>query len=67
MSSDYQALALVQKEINKLKQDRELFIAAGRADSYENYQHVCGVILGLNYADNIINDLVRKMNNDDDV
>jgi hypothetical protein len=65
MSSDYQALALVQKEINKLKQDRELFISSGRADSYEDYRHVCGVILGLNLTNDIINDLVQRINNDD--
>jgi hypothetical protein len=65
MSSDYQALALVQKEINKLKQDREAFVTAGRPDSFEDYRNVCGVIHGLNLANDIINDLVRKMNDDD--
>jgi len=65
MSSEYQALALVQNEINKLKQDRELFVAAGRADNFEDYRNVCGVIHGLNLASDIINDLVRKMNDGD--
>ena len=65
MSSEYQALALVQKEINKLVQDRELFITTGRANNFDDYRNVCGVILGLNLTNDIINDLVRKMNQDD--
>ena len=65
MSSDYQALVLVQKEIVKMRQDRETFISSGRATDFADYQHVCGVILGLNHADSIINDLVRKIDNDD--
>ena len=65
MSSDYQALVLVQKELGKMRQDRELFINSGRAKDFSEYQHVCGVILGLSHADNIINDLVRKLENDD--
>ncbi len=65
MSSDYQALALVQKEIGKMRQEREAYIASGRASDHPEYRHVCGVILGLTLADNIINDLVQRINNDD--
>jgi hypothetical protein len=65
MSSDHQALVLVQKEIRKMRQDREEFINSGRAKDFADYQHVCGVILGLSHADIIINDLVRKIDNDD--
>ena len=59
-------LALVVKEINKLKQEREAYVAAGRSDNYNDYRHTCGVILGLNYAENIINDLVQRMEKSDD-
>lgn len=65
MSSEYQALALVQKEIGKMRQEREAYIASGRAGDHPEYRHVCGVILGLTFADNIINDLVQRINNDD--
>jgi hypothetical protein len=62
----YKVLAHVSAEINKLKQEREAYVAAGRADSIEEYRQVCGVIRGLNLAENIINDLVQKMETSDD-
>jgi hypothetical protein len=59
------ALAHVQQEIEKYRQEQIAFVAASRADSYDEYKKVCGVIRGLNYADNVINDLVRRMNDDE--
>jgi uncharacterized protein YqeY len=64
--SDYRLLAVVVKEIQKLKQEREAYVAAGRADHIEEYRRVCGVIQGLNYAENIIEDLVQKMETSDE-
>ncbi len=64
--NDYKLLAHVVKEINKLKQEREAYVAAGRADNVEEYRHVCGVIRGLNLAENIINELVQKMEKSDE-
>ena len=64
--NDYQGLAYVAKEIQKLKQEREAYAAAGRCDTIEEYRRVCGVVQGLNYAENIIEDLVRKMEKSDD-
>jgi hypothetical protein len=64
--NDYKLLAHVAKEIDKLKQEREAYVAAGRADSIEEYRQVCGVIRGLNLAENIINELVQKMEKSDD-
>jgi len=59
------ALAHVQQEIEKYRQEQIAFVAASRADTYDEYKKVCGVIRGLNYADNVINDLVRRMNDDE--
>lgn len=64
--NDYKLLAHVAKEIEKFRQEREAYVAAGRADSIEEYRSVCGVIRGLNLADNIINELVQKMEKSDD-
>lgn len=64
--SDYQGLAYVTKEIQKLKQEREAYAAAGRCDTIEEYRRVCGVVQGLNFAENIIEDLVRRMEKSDD-
>jgi hypothetical protein len=64
--SDYKLLAHVVKEIGKYKQEREAYVAAGRADNVEEYRSVCGVIRGLNLAENIINELVQKLEKSDD-
>lgn len=64
--SDYRLLAIVQGEIEKIRQEQVAFLAASRADTYDEYKKVCGVIRGLNLADSIINDLVQRMEKDDD-
>ena len=64
--NDYKVLAMVQAEIEKLRQEQVAFVAASRADTYDEYKKVCGVIRGLNLADNIINDLVQRMEKSDD-
>ncbi len=64
--NEYKVLAVVQAEIEKLRQEQVAFVAASRADTYDEYKKVCGVIRGLNLADNIINDLVQRMEKHDD-
>ena len=61
MSDSIRVLALVQKEIEKMVQEQTAFLAASRADTFDEYKKVCGVIRGLNLADQIINDLVQRM------
>ena len=55
----------MQKELIKYRQEQVAFLAASRADSFDEYKKVCGVIRGLDYAENVIDDLVRKANEDD--
>ncbi len=64
--NDYKLLAVVAKEIEKVRQEQVAFIAASRAETFDEYKKVCGVIRGLNLAENIINDLVQKMEKSDD-
>ena len=64
--NDYKLLAHVAKEIEKYRQEREAYIAAGRADNIEDYRSVCGVIRGLNLAENIINELVQRLEKSDE-
>ena len=64
--NEYKALALVVKEIDKLRQEQVAYLAASRADTYDEYKKICGVIRGLSLAENIINDLVQKMEHSDD-
>ena len=64
--SDYTIISMTVKEIGKLKQEREAYVAAGRCDNIEEYRKVCGAIQGLNFAENIIEDLVQKMEKADE-
>lgn len=64
MSDAIHALSHVQKEIEKYRQEQVSFLAASRADSYDEYKKICGVIRGLNYADHVIDDLVQRIKND---
>jgi hypothetical protein len=64
--SDYRLLAHVQSEIEKLRQEQVAYIAASRADTYDEYKKICGVIRGLNLADSIINDLVQRLEKSDE-
>ena len=59
------ALAHVQQEIEKYRQEQVAFLAASRADTYDEYKKICGVIRGLNLADQIINDLVQRITHDE--
>ena len=59
--SDTRVLALVQKKIEELRQEQIAFIAASRADTFDEYKKICGVIRGLSLADQIINDLVHRL------
>ena len=54
MSDSIRVLALVQQEIEKLRQEQISFVAASRADTYDEYKKICGVIRGLNLADSKI-------------
>ena len=64
--NEYKVLAHVAKEIAKLRDENAAFLAAGRADNHAEYKQVCGIIRGLGYAENIINDLVQRMETSDD-
>ncbi len=65
MNDVIHALAHVQQEIEKLRQEQVAFIAASRADTFDEYKKICGVIRGLYLADSIINDLVQRITKDE--
>ena len=64
--NDYKALALVVKEIDKMRQEQIMYLAASRADSFDEYKKVCGVIRGLSLAEDLINNRVHKMERSDE-
>lgn len=41
-------------------------VVSGNASDFANYKHICGVIRGLNLADEHIRDLAKRMTPDDD-
>ena len=61
MSDSIRVLAHVQQKIEELRQEQVAFLAASRADTYDEYKKICGVIRGLYLADSIINDLVQRL------
>jgi ribosomal protein L17 len=63
---DYQTLAHVVRELKEIRAAQEDHITYGRAADHAEYRHVCGVIRGLTLAENIVNDLVQKMEKSDD-
>jgi len=42
------------------------FVVGGRCADFAEYRHICGIIRGLELADQIVDDLVQKMEKDDD-
>jgi hypothetical protein len=61
MSDTIHALAHVQKQIQETRVEQTNFLADSRAETYDEYKKICGVIRGLNLADQIINDLVQRL------
>ena len=46
MSDTIRALAHVQQKIEELRQEQVAFVAASRADTFDEYKKICGVIRG---------------------
>ena len=61
-----QALQYLAKEVDKLRGDQIAFLAGGGAKDFAEYRHGCGVIRGLTHADQLVKDLVQKMEYSDE-
>ena len=61
-----QVLSYLAKEIDKLRDENGMFLAAGRAINFDEYRHVCGIIRGLTFAESLVKDLAQKMELSDD-
>ena len=64
MTTEHKLLAYIAKEIVKARDENAAFLAAGRASDFAEYRHVCGFIRGLNTAEQILNDLVQRLENE---
>jgi len=56
-----QTFSYLAKEIDKLRGDQVTFLAGGGAKDFAEYRHVCGVIRGLTHAEQLVRDLVQKL------
>jgi hypothetical protein len=64
--NDLKVLAHLHKQIGEGSKNNINFLADGGAKSFDEYRYVCGVIRGLAQADTLINDLVQRLEKDDD-
>ena len=60
------AFSVVMKEIEEHRESIARALIDGTARDYADYRSMCGEIRGLSVAHAFINDLVRKMEQDDD-
>ena len=57
---------LIIKKNNEFRQQVEDSLAAGAAKDYAEYRELVGVIRGLNHSNLNIQDLLRKLKDDND-
>jgi hypothetical protein len=61
-----QTFGYLASEIDKLRRDQVSFLAGGGAKDFAEYRHVCGVIRGLTHAEQLVKDLVQKLEYSDE-
>ena len=61
-----QLLTHIAAEIDKLRNDQAVFLNGGGAKDFAEYRHVCGIIRGLSHAEQLVKNLVQKMENSDE-
>lgn len=59
-------LQLVAKKIAEERTGRERALLRGAVEDFAGYRQLVGVILGLTLAENILNDLVQRLENSDE-
>ena len=64
--NDYKQYAYLVKEIVKQRETYETAVQRGSAKDFAEYKNLCGIIQGLTTAEQIINDLVQKLEKSDD-
>lgn len=63
--SDLRVIFHLSSEIGKLRDGQLQFLGNGGAKDFAEYRHVCGVIRGLAHAEQLVNDLVQRMETSD--
>lgn len=60
------ALDYVSSKLEERRADTEHYIGRGTVKDYPEYQNLCGVIQGLDYAKQIISDLAHRLETHED-
>jgi len=60
-SADY-----INTKIDERRAEIAQFLSRGTVEDYSEYQKLCGVIQGLAYAKELITDLAKQLEEDDD-
>jgi len=56
----------IQSKIDERRTEIEQHLGRGVAKDYSEYQKLCGVIQGLDFAEELTQDLQKRMENDGD-
>ena len=64
--NDRTVLGYLKDKFKDEQKNRAEFLAAGNAVSFEEYKHVAGVIRGLALATDILDDLVQRLEKNDE-
>ena len=66
MTNNNQTLEYVDSKLNERRNELKDFLANGALKDFNEYQKLCGVIQGLDYAKQIILDLANRLENNED-
>ena len=59
-------LRYIRDKIDELRKEQGVYLAGGGAKDFAEYRHICGVIRGLTHAETILQDLVQRLERDDE-
>lgn len=63
---DAQTLEFIKSKLDDRRLEIEQFLGQGRVPDFNEYHKLCGVIQGLDYAKQIVTDLAKRLEQDDD-
>lgn len=63
---DSQTLEFIKSKLDDRRLEIEQFLGQGRVPDFNEYHKLCGVIQGLDYAKQIVTDLAKRLEQDDD-
>jgi hypothetical protein len=59
-------LAYLESKLEEQRRYHKDFLSAGKADTYEEYRRMVGVLQGLDFSIELIKDLANRLERDDE-